>query len=218
MAGIAAGVVLRVLLHRFHAQGGDVRRAFAAGFLDVVDAARHRPALGAVEQGGFLGDGAVLVGLERGMIESAPAERLAGFDDFVEAFAFAFAQPDGFLGAQVGAHDFQEGVTAALDLGHEPLADDPAQGVGQPRADLLLLVRSRTYPRMRLMVCPASIVCSVLSTRWPVSAALSAILTVSRSRISPTKITFGAWRRAARRPLEKLSKSVPSSRWLKVAM
>ena len=67
------------------------------------------------------------------------------------------------------------------------------------------------------MVWPASTVCRVLSTRWPVSAALKAILMVSRSRISPTRMTLGAWRRAARKPLEKLSKSVPNSRWLKVA-
>ena len=53
------------------------------------------------------------------------------------------------------------------------------------------------------MVWPASIVCSVLKTRWPVSAALSAISTVARSRISPTRITFGAWRKAARKPLAK---------------
>ena len=41
-------------------------------------------------------------------------------------------------------------------------------------------------------------VCSVENTRWPVSAAVSAISIVSRSRISPTRITFGAWRSAAR--------------------
>ena len=69
---------------------------------------------------------------------------------------------------------------------------------------------------MRLIVCPASIVCSVLSTRCPVSAALKPISTVSRSRISPTRITFGAWRNAARKPLEKRSKSAPISRWLNV--
>ncbi len=42
-------------------------------------------------------------------------------------------------------------------------------------------------------------VCSVESTRWPVSAASSAISIVSRSRISPTRITLGAWRSAARK-------------------
>ena len=35
-------------------------------------------------------------------------------------------------------------------------------------------------------------------TRWPVSAASNAISIVSLSRISPTRITLGACRRAAR--------------------
>ena len=51
---------------------------------------------------------------------------------------------------------------------------------------------------MRSTVFEASIVWSVENTRWPVSAAVSAISIVSRSRISPTRITFGAWRSAAR--------------------
>ncbi len=38
------------------------------------------------------------------------------------------------------AHDFEQGVAAAADFGGEPLADDPAQGVGQANADLLLLL------------------------------------------------------------------------------
>ena len=50
-------------------------------------------------------------------------------------------------------------------------------------------------PRIRLIDWPASTVCSVLRTRWPVSAAMSATSTVARSRISPTRITFGAWRK-----------------------
>ena len=64
-------------------------------------------------------------------------------------------------------------------------------------------------PRMRLIVWPVSIVCSVLSTRWPVSAAFRPISTVSRSRISPTRMIFGRLRKAARRPLAKVSKSLP---------
>ncbi len=40
----------------------------------------------------------------------------------------------------------------------------------------------------RLTVLGASLVCSVDSTRWPVSAALTAISAVSKSRISPTRI------------------------------
>ena len=50
---------------------------------------------------------------------------------------------------------------------------------------------------MRSIVCAASCVCSVANTRWPVSAAVSAVEIVSRSRISPTRITSGSWRRAA---------------------
>ena len=46
----------------------------------------------------------------------------------------------------------------------------------------------------------ASLVCSVLSTRCPVSEAWMAISAVSRSRISPTRMTSGSWRRYARRP------------------
>ena len=47
----------------------------------------------------------------------------------------------------------------------------------------------------RLIVLGASLVCSVESTRWPVSAALTAISAVSKSRISPTRMMFGSWRR-----------------------
>ena len=47
----------------------------------------------------------------------------------------------------------------------------------------------------RLIVDGASFVCSVESTRWPVSAALMAISAVSKSRISPTRMMFGSWRR-----------------------
>ena len=47
----------------------------------------------------------------------------------------------------------------------------------------------------RLTVLGASLVCSVESTRWPVSAALTAISAVSKSRISPTRMMFGSWRR-----------------------
>ena len=47
-------------------------------------------------------------------------------------------------------------------------------------------------PMMRSTVFDASIVWSVEKTRCPVSAAVSAVSIVSRSRISPTRITFGA--------------------------
>ena len=67
---------------------------------------------------------------------------------------------------------------------------------------------------MRSTVCGASCVCSVAKTRWPVSAAVRAVPIVSMSRISPTRMTSGSWRRAALRPSAKLGASAPSSRWL----
>jgi len=56
----------------------------------------------------------------------------------------------------------------------------------------------------RAMVCGASLVCSVDSTMWPVCAALMAISAVSRSRISPTMITSGSWRRNERSAAAKV--------------
>ena len=55
----------------------------------------------------------------------------------------------------------------------------------------------------RSMVCGALCVCRVAKTRWPVSAAVRAVEIVSRSRISPTRITSGSWRRAAFRARAK---------------
>ena len=81
------------------------------------------------------------IGFQAGLVERAPAERIAGLDDFVKGFAFAFAQADGFLGAQIGAHDFNERLAGAADFGRQPLADHPAEGIGQANADLLLLFR-----------------------------------------------------------------------------
>ena len=51
---------------------------------------------------------------------------------------------------------------------------------------------------MRSTVFAAELVCSVTNTKWPVSAAVSASLMVSRSRISPTRMTSGSSRRAER--------------------
>ena len=73
-------------------------------------------------------------------------------------------------------------------------------------------------PTMRSMVLAASMVCRVESTRWPVSEASSAMEIVSTSRISPTRMTLGAWRRAARRARAKVWVSAPTSRWLMVDM
>ena len=67
-------------------------------------------------------------------------------------------------------------------------------------ADLASSSSGLNMPMMRLTVAEALEVCSVLRTRWPVSPAPNTISIVSRSRISPTKMTFGAWRMAARMP------------------
>ena len=52
----------------------------------------------------------------------------------------------------------------------------------------------------RVIAEGASLVCSVESTRWPVSADSTAIRAVSASRISPTMITSGSARTIERSP------------------
>ncbi len=47
----------------------------------------------------------------------------------------------------------------------------------------------------RVKAPAASLVCRVEKTRWPVSDAWIAISAVSTSRISPTMMTSGSWRR-----------------------
>ena len=69
---------------------------------------------------------------------------------------------------------------------------------------------------MRLTVSGASTVWRVEKTRWPVSAADRAVLTVSSSRISPTRITSGSWRRTRRSARLKEVVSLPTSRWLMI--
>ena len=81
---------------------------------------------------------------------------------------------------------------------------------------LLVCSRSSTgsASMMRSMVFTALVVCSVPSTRCPVSAAVIAMQMVSASRNSPTRITSGSSRIAARTPSAKLGMCVPSSRWI----
>src|SRR6266403_3797107 len=61
------------------------------------------------------------------------------------------------------------------------------------------------------MVSVESSVCKVEKTKWPVSAASSAVAIVSRSRISPTRMTSGSWRRPARKAVEKFAVSTSTS-------
>ncbi len=65
---------------------------------------------------------------------------------------------------------------------------------------------------IRSTVWEASIVCSVPNTKCPVSAALIAVDMVSKSRISPTTITSGSWRRACIKAVAKDLVSSPKSR------
>ena len=66
---------------------------------------------------------------------------------------------------------------------------------------------------MRSMVFGALEVWSVPNTRWPVSAAVSASEIVSRSRISPIRITSGSSRSALRNAFENELVCGPTSRW-----
>ena len=71
---------------------------------------------------------------------------------------------------------------------------------------------------MRLTDSGASRVCTVDSTRWPVSAADRAARTVSSSRISPMRITSGSWRSTRRIARENDEVSMPTSRWLMIEL
>ena len=72
---------------------------------------------------------------------------------------------------------------------------------------------STAMSRRRVSAPGASLVWSVEKTRCPVSAAWSAISTVSRSRISPSRMTSGSWRSTARRPLAKV-RSMRGFTWI----
>jgi len=67
-----------------------------------------------------------------------------------------------------------------------------------PRSALAILYGSMPMSTRRVIALAASLVCSVESTRWPVSEACSAIWAVSWSRISPMSTTSGSWRRIDR--------------------
>ena len=74
------------------------------------------------------------------MVERHHAERLPDLLDVVERLAVLLAQQDELVGADRVGQDVVHRPAAAADLGHQPLADDPAHGVGQPLPDQLLLV------------------------------------------------------------------------------
>ena len=57
----------------------------------------------------------------------------------------------------------------------------------------------------RLIVDTAELVCKVENTIWPVNEAFMAMPAVSASRISPTIITSGSWRKNERSALAKVT-------------
>src|SRR4030042_1891396 len=69
---------------------------------------------------------------------------------------------------------------------------------------------------IRSMLCEALIVCSVLKTRCPVSAAVIVKLVVSRSRISPTMMMSGSCRRACRSPAAKVGQLLDDRRQVQI--
>ena len=89
----------------------------------------------------------------------------------------------------------------------------PCRVRGELRAHLPLLVRREDVDDA-VDGLPASCVCRVAKTRWPVSAAVSATEIVSRSRSSPMRMTSGSWRSTCLSAFAKLCVSWPTSRWL----
>ena len=63
---------------------------------------------------------------------------------------------------------------------------------------------SMPMSRKRCSAAIASVACSDESTRWPVSADCTAMRAVSTSRISPTRMTSGSWRRIDLSPPAKV--------------
>ena len=96
-------------------------------------------------------------------------------------------------------HDLERRHAARLVLGRQQrLRHDALQDLGQLHAHLLLL-GGREHVDDAVDGLRGVLVCRVAKTRWPVSAAVRARLIVSRSRISPTRMTSGSSRSAARR-------------------
>ena len=69
---------------------------------------------------------------------------------------------------------------------------------------------------MRSSVSAQLFACSVAMHKWPVPASAKAASMVSRSRISPTKMTSGADLTALRKARAKDLVSRPTSRWLMI--
>ena len=107
------------------------------------------------------------------------------FSPRVGAKRLRLAAPVSYASLQRG-HSFRTSRTLTT-----PTSDDATMKGSSPRS-------------MRRVTAPAaSLVCTVLSTRWPVTDARNAICAVSLSRISPIMTTSGSWRRIARSAVGK---------------
>ena len=161
--------------------------------------------------------GSAVILPERTELEHRLLERLhpaagVGLHDRVDLLDLRLADevPDGV----VGQEDLERGDAAtAVDGGKQRLRDDPLEREAIWTRTCSCCGRGKTSMR-RSTVEGASCVCRVAKTRWPVSAAVSAVAIVSRSRISPRRITSGSWRSAPRSASAKLVASGPISRWL----
>ncbi|MNL38366.1 hypothetical protein D3C87_1605710 [compost metagenome] len=73
-----------------------------------------------------------------------------------------------------------------------------------PLSDSRKVAGSTSMYRKRSITLNASLACTDDSTRWPVNADCTAMAAVSASRISPTRMVSGSWRKMDRRPRAKV--------------
>ena len=150
----------------------------------------------AVAQRLFLRDHALLHQLRERVVEQAHALRGAHLHHGAELEGLVLADQ---VADRLVVDEQLERRHAALAVRrrHQPLRDHRPQRLRHHAADLVLLV-GREHAHDPVDGADRVLVWSVASTRWPVSAAVSASEIVSRSRSSPITITSGSSRSAAR--------------------
>src|SRR5437667_2457582 len=127
-------------------------------------------------------------------IHRAHAELTTRLHGVLELIELALADE---VGCGRGVHEDLERGDPALLVGalQQLLRHHSAERSRQHGRTWDCLSEGNTFT-MRSTVCAAPLVCSVPMTRIPISAAVTAMLMVSRSRSSPTRITSGSSRRA----------------------
>ena len=123
------------------------------------------------------------------------ADGVAAFVARARALDAAFAAEERVAAEALGV---EPRVFEELDVGFERLlaerANRPHQPLGEDaveRRDEVVRLR-RPCSEKRPMTSMTLLACTVVNTRWPVSAALIAICAVSASRISPTMTLSGS--------------------------